>query len=85
MQDNTFVTTGSKIKTNKGLEYTLIVKGDLNGDGKISLIDISKMKKAYLQIETLSEIQEKAADINQDGKMSLMDISKIKKVYLGIE
>ena len=43
------------------------------------------MKKAYLQIETLSEIQEKAADINQDGKMSLMDISKIKKVYLGIE
>lgn len=85
IQDNTFVTTGSKIKTNKGLEYTLIVKGDLNGDGKISLIDISKIKKAYLQIETLSEIQEKAADINQDGKMSLMDISKIKKVYLGIE
>lgn len=77
--------TGYKLITDTGKQYTLIVKGDINGDGKITLIDVSKIKKHYLGIESLKDAGLKGADVNCDGKVSLIDVSIEKKVYLGIQ
>ena len=84
IEDTDLVGTGYKLTTDSGKEYTLIVTGDLNGDGKITMPDISIIKKAYLKIITLDNKYIKASDMNNDGQFTMSDISRIKKVYLGI-
>ena len=64
--------------------FDLIVTGDLNGDGNVTLVDLSRLKKFYLGIITLQEDYEKAGDANYDNQVSIVDISIMKKVFLGI-
>lgn len=60
-------------------EFTVKVNGDVNGDGKMSLTDLSVIKQ-YVMGETnlLEGIFLEAADLNGDGKVSLTDLSIIK-------
>lgn len=56
--------------------------GDINGDGKISLLDLAILKN-YLDQKTLpSGISEtdllRRADMNGDGKISLLDLAILK-------
>ena len=36
--------------------YTIISRGDVNGDGKISVTDITKIKKHIIQKEVLQQL-----------------------------
>ena len=54
--------------------------GDVNGDGKLSTLDLSKMRK-YL-LDNSIEINMKNADIKADGKISTLDLSKLRKLLL---
>lgn len=60
-------------------EYKIVVTGDINGDGKISILDISKIVLHYNEQKgfILSGANKEAGDINQDNKISLIDISKL--------
>ena len=60
-------------------EFSIVVIGDVNGDGKITLIDISKIVLHYNEEKEfiLSGAKEQAADINVDRKISLIDISML--------
>ena len=71
-----------KVKIGKKLEYTAIVIGDENGDGKISVTDIAKIKLHLIEKEILTSSQYIAGDINDDGKISITDLAKIKLVFL---
>lgn len=84
IQDSDLIGTGYKLITDTNKEYTLIVTGDLNSDGNITLIDLSRLKKFYLGIITLQEDYEKASDANYDNQVSIVDISIMKKVFIGI-
>ena len=84
IQDSDLIGTGYKLITDTNKEYTLIVTGDLNGDGNVTLVDLSRLKKFYLGIITLQEDYEKAGDANYDNQVSIVDISIMKKVFLGI-
>ena len=84
IQDSDLIGTGYKLITDTNKKYTLIVTGDLNGDGNVTLIDLSRLKKFYLGIITLQEDYEKAGDANYDNQVSIVDISILKKVFLGI-
>lgn len=67
-------------------EYTdSTVKGDLNGDGKISTADIIVIRRHLLGIEVLSGNNLANADLNGDGKISTADIIVIRRHLLGIE
>lgn len=83
---NEIVKTGMKLKLSNGNMYTLIVRGDINKDGNVSLIDISKLILHYNEIKDCSLIGDelKAADMNIDGKVSLIDISQITLLYNSI-
>ena len=80
------VKTGMKVKFNNTTEYTIIVRGDLNGDGNISLVDFSKL------IAHISERPEfilsgntaMAADLSGDGKISLLDLSQFLVIFSAI-
>ena len=78
--------TGEKIKID-GKEYTIVVLGDVNGDGKVTSADYVKVKNVIRGKEKNSDIQNKAADTNQDGsqKPTSADYVKIKNVIRGKE
>ena len=89
-----FVGTGMTICVMKGTEvtktYTIIVTGDTNGDGKISITDMIALKAHLLNKESLSGANAKAADVagstdGGDGKVSITDFIKVKAHLLNKE
>ena len=63
--------------------YTLVVTGDLNGDGKIGLTDLANLKLSMVGKRELSTASTLAGDINGDGKTSLSDLAKLKMYLVG--
>lgn len=85
LQDTDIIATGDKLITDDDKEYILIVTEDLNGDGKLTLTDMSLLRKHYLEVESLQDEYLEAADIDYNQKISLNDISIMRKHILGIE
>lgn len=86
LDKNVKMTTGMKIKVvldNEQIEYETVVKGDINGDGKISLVDLANLKLSMVGKRTLSTASILAGDINGDGKTSLNDLAKLKMYLVG--
>lgn len=51
------------------------VKGDVNGDGRLDVTDLSKTAAHVKGKKFLSDEQQKAADLSGDGKVNVADIS----------
>lgn len=83
VSDTTNVGTGCKIKMENDKTYTLIVKGDCNGDGEAELKDILAINKHRLNKTKLTAEYLQAADVTGDGKVELRDILQINKFRLG--
>ena len=64
--------------------FTVVIYGDSNGDGKISIVDLGRVKKHLLDMSYLSGAQFTAADTNRDGKLSIVDLGQHKKHMLEI-
>lgn len=78
--------TGDKI-TIKGTseEKTLLfaIRGDINGDGKVNIVDLLLAQKDILGRGALSGQAKFAGDVNYDGKLSIVDLLLIQKHILG--
>ena len=77
------VGTGFKIKMANNKTYTLIITGDVTGDGKAELRDILSINKNRLGKAILTNEYLLAGDVNEDGKADLRDILQINKFRLG--
>lgn len=61
-----------------GVDYVEpIIKGDVNGNGKITADDARKALRASARFENLNEKEKSAADINGDGKVTADDARSI--------
>lgn len=81
--NNTNIATGDILKTNDGQEYTIIVKGDLNKDGKINIVDVIKLRNYLLTSKGFDNTELKAADCNLDGKsISISDLIRLRIMIL---
>ena len=59
--------------------YTIVIYGDVDGDGKIYAVDYQKIKNHIMSdIGTLSGVNKIAADVDKDGKVYAVDYQKIK-------
>jgi len=58
-------------------------KGDMNGDGKLNVSDVSKLAAHIKGVKSLSEGVD--ADINGDGKTNVTDLSKVAAHVKGIK
>ena len=77
------VATGDILKLTSGREYTLIVKGDLNSDGTVNIIDLVRTQNAILKRRQLTEIEELAADANYDKEqITIKDLVRIQMTIL---
>lgn len=65
-------------------EYTIVVKGDANGDGEVKATDYMRVKNFIMGTSTLSETEKKAADVNGDGEVKATDYMKIKNYIMGV-
>lgn len=63
---------------------TVIVTGDLNGDGAITITDML-MLKGFILGKSLSDTAKAASDVNYDGSVSITDFLRVKTELLGIE
>lgn len=61
----------------------MIIKGDINGDGRINSEDLRLCQMYILGYEIFTEKEFEAADTNGDGKISVVDIGNIQKHLLG--
>lgn len=78
--------TGDKITVASGSEsktYTVVIYGDVNGDGKISSLDYVKVKNMIMGTTSLSGAYKLAADVNKDGSVKATDYVKIKNHIMG--
>lgn len=65
-------------------KYTVVKKGDCNGDGKIDSADLLVVQKYLLKVSTLTSDKINAADANSDGSINSADLLKIQKYLLGV-
>lgn len=63
--------------------YRLVVKGDINGDGKITAVDYVKVKNYIMSSSSLTGSYKESADVNKDGKITAVDYVKIKNYIMG--
>ena len=77
--------TGSTVTTPSGDVYTVIVKGDVNGDGKVTLTDLAQLKLHMVETTLLQEQYKSGADIDGDGSVTLTDLGKLKRVLAELE
>lgn len=73
--------TLSKIKVYFGTslmeEYTLVVKGDINPNGKFDITDVVNLCNELFDKVELNGIYFMASDMNDDGKIDITDVVKL--------
>lgn len=80
--DTANVGTGYKL-TSDGKTYTIVVLGDVNGDGKASAGDYVLIKNHIMQTNLIKDsANQNAADVNKDGKISAGDYVLIKNYIM---
>lgn len=96
LQGQDLVGTGSKVQifVNNPLdtqevlicEYSIIVYGDIDGNGKINSVDLLKLQRHILGIEEIDFIAQKAGNINKNGKNpTSLDLLLIQRHILGLK
>lgn len=78
------IVTEAVEKQPKPTTVTTLV-GDVNADGKVTVMDLLKVRKAILGMTQLTETEQKSADVNGNGKIDVIDLLRIQKSILGIE
>ncbi len=66
------------------MKFGIVIYGDTNGDGKISIIDLAQVQKHLLEINKFTDYPRSAADVNRDGKVSILDLARVQKHLLEI-
>ena len=82
-------TAGEKYAQDNKIEYeakdAAFKKGDVNGDGLVSVPDISKVAGHIKTVKTLTAEEQGRADVSGDGKIDVTDLSKIAAQVKGIK
>ena len=61
---------------------TVVVKGDITGDGMVNSRDIAALQRQVLAPETLEGVYLLTADMNMDGEVNSRDIARVQKMVL---
>ena len=82
------IASGDKIKiktASEEKEYTIIIYGDVNGDGKIAASDYVLIKNHIMDVKKLNNFELVCADANKDGKVAASDYVTIKNHIMDVK
>lgn len=74
--------TGDIVEVDSSKRYEVVIYGDIDGDSKISVVDLLYLKKYILGDMALKAVNKEAADISKDGKVDVVDLLLLKKQLL---
>ncbi|MCR5223865.1 MAG: hypothetical protein K6C11_01820 [Bacilli bacterium] len=83
-----FIGTGMviRVKSSGGeATYTVTVRGDSSGDGKINALDLLQVQKYIIGEKKLDGLSFNAADVSGDNKVNALDLLQIQKGILGLK
>lgn len=69
--------------TSAGTTVTVVVTGDVNGDGKLTITDVVKLQSHVVGKNALSGAFAKAGDLNGDGSITITDVVQAAQVTVG--
>lgn len=78
------IKTGSVLTLADGTAFTLVVQGDVNGDGVFSITDAIMVKAFILKVREFSPAQIQAGDVSGDGQVTITDYIQMKQKLLKI-
>ncbi len=84
LEENSIITTGTKVKIGKTLQFTLVVIGDIDNDGDIGINDIAQLKLHIIEEQVLENVALKAADLDNDGDITIGDLAQMKLILIGL-
>lgn len=84
LAEDAIVTTGTNIKVGKTLQYKLVVIGDVDCDGKITINDLAKLKLHLIEEQLLEGTMLKAADVDNDDEVTINDLAQMKLVLIDL-
>lgn len=89
LKDSDSMGTGCVINLMAGKKVmdslTVVVTGDLSGDGAVSNRDVSMLARMLLEKEVPTDPQILAGDVNGDGEVGNKDVVMLSKIRLGKE
>lgn len=87
--DEIKIKTGIKMdikSLNETISYILVVPGDNNGDGKFNSVDLLKLARYLVQLDTdLKGEYLHASDIYKDKKINTADLLKMSRIMSGLD
>ncbi len=87
--DNTELGKGELVGTGMKAVYNdktnlVIIKGDINGDGKATPTDLSKLKQLLVGTAQFEYCYQKAVDMNNDSQITSTDVAQLKMLLVGL-
>lgn len=83
LQGTDKIATGTILQLSNNDQFTLVVTGDVDQNGEITVTDLARLKLHYIDKELLTGASLKAADINYDGEITVTDLAQLKLVLIG--
>ena len=87
LKDASLIATSDKVQILLGdvivSEYIVVIKGDINGDGKISVVDVGKLYQYFRKKITMEEYFIKASNIIDDNEIKITDVGKLYQFVKG--
>ena len=83
-ENQEIIKTGDKAIINNDVYY-LIVKGDINCDGKVNIVDLIKIRKYMVQLEKLNDIQKVSAKLSSGDDINVNDLIMLRKYIVQIQ
>ena len=62
-----------------------VVRGDVNGDGSITIADVTALVNIILETDNANASANDAADMNEDGSITIADVTMLVNMILGKE
>lgn len=79
-----YLGTNYRIVMNDGTYYTLVVLGDVNSDGQISVIDLARLNKYTSGLIDMNKLEKTAANLNFDDYIDIIDLARLNKYLAGL-
>lgn len=79
--ENEIIKTGDILQLSDQ-NYFLVIKGDINKDGKCSIRDLVKIREILSDIGEIDDLQNIAADLLEDGNINIKDLIQMRKVII---
>lgn len=84
IEEKGIIRTGIKVKVGNEKEYILVVIGDIDNDGRISINDLAKIRLHLIDLKLLTGTELKAADVDDDSDVTINDIAQMKLILIDL-